>query len=320
MADARTQINEGLLHSLGPVITTALREPDVLEVMVNPDGGVWIDRFGRGMELQKETMGYHQARDVVILVAASLSFEATVGQPVVQGELPLDGSRFHGILPPNVSPQASFTIRKKAEKIFTLEDYVAAGSLAEPLYQDLRRALSERKNILVVGGTGSGKTTLLNGLIQSLTEMCPEHRLLILEDTLELQCASLNKVMLKTSGALSMQKLVENTMRFRPDRIVVGEVRDEAALDMLKAWNTGHPGGLATVHANSAEEGLYRLEELAEEAGRGPKQKLIGRSVDMILFIQKTAAGGREITEAIAVKGYDSITQTYKTETIYHAR
>lgn len=322
MADARTQLVEGMTYSLGPIIVEALKDPDVIEVMVNPDGNIWIEKLGQDMAIAGG-IGYYQAKDVVILMAGSLDFEANVEKPVVQGELPdeypLNGCRFHGVLPPNVAPQASFTIRKKAGKVFSLEEYVRQGILPPSLYETIKTAIERLKNILVVGGTGSGKTTFLNALIKSMSEISPNHRVLILEDTKELQCESENKVFMRTSDFLGMGGLVMTCLRYRPDRILVGEVRDEAALDLLKGWNTGHPGGFATVHANSAEEGLDRLEELTEEAGKGPKQKLIGRAVDIILFIQKTDGGGRKITEAVEVKGYDPITQTYKTEDIYNA-
>lgn len=322
MADARTQLVEGLTYSLGPIIVEALKDPDMLEVMVNPDGNVWVEKLGEDMRIAG-TLGYYQAKDVVILMASSMDSEANVEKPVVQGEMPyeepLKGCRFHGVLPPNVSPQASFTIRTKASKVFSLEEYVEQGVLSPSLYEIIKTAIARRKNILVVGGTGSGKTTFVNALIKTMSELCPNHRILILEDTQELQCESENRVFMKTSDFLKMGGLVMTCLRFRPDRILIGEVRDEAALDLLKGWNTGHPGGFATVHANSAEEGLDRMEELTEEAGKGPKQKLIGRAIDLVLYIEKTGEGGRKITEAIEVHGYDPVTQTYKTEDIYNA-
>ncbi len=316
MADARTQLLEGLRHSLGPVITEALKDPDMLEVMVNPDGNIWVEKQGEEMRVAG-TLGYHQARDVVVLMASSLNFEAGVDKPVVQGELPPDGLRFHGVLPPNVSPQPSFTIRTKASKVFPLEEYAERGILPKSLYEKIKTAIADRRNIVVVGGTSSGKTTFVNALIKTMAQLTPTHRILILEDTAELQCESDNKVIFRTSEALDMGGLVMTCLRYRPDRIIVGEVRDGASLDLLKVWNTGHPGGFATIHANSAEEGLDRLEELTEEAGKGPKQKLIGRAVDLILYIQKVP-GGRKITEAIEVHGFDPVTQTYKTEDIYN--
>jgi type IV secretion system protein VirB11 len=320
VADPRKQLIEGLTHSLGSVIMEALAEPNVIEVMVNPDGNIWVEKLGEEMKIAG-ALGFHQAKDVVILMAASMNYEAGVQNPVVQGELPdeppLFGSRFHGILPPIVNPQASFTIRKKASKIFALEEYVEAGILPAQVRESLIVAIARRKNILVVGGTGSGKTTLLNGLIHAMSELCPRHRVLILEDTMELQCESVNKVFMRTSDFLAMGGLVKTTLRFRPDRILIGEVRDHAALDLLKAWNTGHPGGLATIHANSAEEGLDRLEELVGEAGMGPKQKLIGRAVDLVLFIEKTDVS-RKVTEAIKVRGFDASAQKYEIEGIYN--
>jgi len=322
MADPRVQMINGLTHSLGSVIIDALNDPDVVDIMANPDGNIWVKKLGQGTEIAG-TIRPFQARDVLILIASSLDFEAGVHNPVVQGELPdvppFDGARFHGILPPNVYPQASFDIRKLASRVFTLAEYEKQGILLSALHEEIRNAIIRRENILVVGGTGSGKTTLLNGLIHAMSELCPKHRILILEDTRELKCESANKVFLRTSDALEMGDLVKTTLRYNPDRILIGEVRNYAALDLLKAWNTGHPGGLATIHANSAEEGLDRLEELVGEANVGPKQKLIGRAVDLVLFIEETADGaGRKITEAIRVHGFDPLTQNYKIEEIYN--
>jgi len=321
MADPRTQLIEGLTYSLGSVIINALSDPEVIEVMVNPDGNIWVKKLGQEMKIAG-TLGSFQAKDVLVLMASSLDFEAGVHNPVVQGELPdvppFDGARFHGLLPPNVSPQASFDIRKLASKVFSLAEYEERGILAAALHEEIKKAIKSRKNILVVGGTGSGKTTLLNGLIRAMSELCPKHRILILEDTRELKCESENKVFMRTSDAMDMGKLVKTTLRYNPDRILIGEVRDLAALDLLKAWNTGHPGGFATIHANSAEEGLDRMEELVGEAGMGPKQKLIGRAVDLVLFIEEAADGGRKITQAIKVHGFDPLTQTYNTEVLYN--
>jgi len=182
----------------------------------------------------------------------------------------------------------------------------------------LHDALKGRANILVVGGTGSGKTTLVNALIRALAGICPLDRLLILEDTMELQSKSENTVFFRTSDHVDMRRLVKVTMRYRPTRIIIGEVRDGAALDLLKAWNTGHPGGIATVHANSAAEGLDRLEELIAEATPAPKQKLIGKSVGLVIFIKRVPAG-RRISEVLRIHGYDAITHTYQTEVVYHA-
>jgi type IV secretion system protein VirB11 len=240
-----------------------------------------------------------------------------VETPIVEGELPLDGSRFEGVIPPIVS-QASFTIRKKAGRVFTLEEYAAAGTMPSGLAEQIKASIVRRDNILVAGGTGSGKTTLVNAIILAVSQLCPDQRLVIMEDTMELQSKSRNTVFFRTSEYVNMTRLLKMTMRYRPDRIIIGEVRDQAALDLLKAWNTGHPGGVATIHANSAEEGLDRLEELTEEAGTGPKQKLIGRAVDLIIFIRR-APGGRKVTQAIAVNGFNQALKAYNTQEIYVA-
>ena len=306
-----------LEHNLGPVIMQSLCDPDVVEIMLNPDGNLWIEKLGQDMQ-QVSSLPPAQVRLIISLVASGLETVVTTENPIVEGELPLDGSRFEGLLPPVVSGP-SFTIRKKASRVFSLEDYVAAGILNTECLVAIHTALVKRKNILVVGGTGSGKTTLVNALIHALSDLCPDDRLLILEDTMELQSRSKNAVFFRTSDFVGMSRLVKVTMRYRPDRIIVGEVRDGAALDLLKAWNTGHPGGIATVHANSATEGLDRLEELIAEATPAPKQKLIGKSVGLVIFIER-APGGRRVSEILEVIGHEAGINQYLTEVLYHVQ
>lgn len=293
---------------------SALRDPDVVEIMLNPDGNLWIEKLSQEMRLVSK-IEPAQGRLIISLIASGLETVVTVENPIVEGELPLDGSRFEGLLPPVVSGP-SFTLRKKASRVFTLENYIDAGILGPDLASFIRKAIQDRLNILVVGGTGSGKTTLVNAFIHALAEQCPDDRLLILEDTMELQSKSPNTVFFRTSDHVDMRRLVKVTMRYRPTRIIVGEVRDGAALDLLKAWNTGHPGGIATVHANSAEEGLYRLEELIAEATPAPKQRLVAHAVHLIVFIERVP-GGRRITEVLRINGYNAQEQAYLTKTIH---
>jgi type IV secretion system protein VirB11 len=304
-----------LEHNLGSGIMCALRDPDVVEIMLNPDGQVWIEKHGQDMAVLG-TMPAEKGRLILSLVASGLDTTVTRENPIVEGELPLDGSRFEGVMPP-VTAAPSFTIRKKASKVFTLNDYAEQDVLPAHMIPFLEAQVAARKNILVVGGTGSGKTTLVNALIQIIADKCPNDRTLIFEDTMELQSKSPNTVFFRTSDHVGMQRLVKVGMRYRPTRIIIGEVRDGAALDLLKAWNTGHPGGIATVHANSAAEGLDRMEELIAEATTAPKQRLIGNGIDLVVFIER-APGGRRVSEIMRVNGWHAESR-YQMETVYHA-
>jgi len=220
----------------------------------------------------------------------------TTERPIVSAELPGGGERFEGLLPPVVSAPC-FSIRKGAAKIFTLEDYVDAETMTKAQADALSYAVNAKLNILIVGGTSSGKTTLANALLAEIAN-CND-RVLILEDTRELQCATEDQVALRTHGQdVKLSDLVRSTLRLRPDRIVVGEVRGPEALDMLKAWNTGHPGGIATVHANSAEAGLYRIEQLILEGASSVPKALIAEAINVIVFI--SGRGSDRRVETIA--------------------
>lgn len=300
-----------LTHNFGPIIMEALRDPDVIEIMVNPDQTLWIEKLGQDMALHGK-LAPAQSRLIISLVASALETTVTAARPIVEGELPLDGSRFEGLMPPIVSGP-SFTIRKRASRVFTLDDYVASGILPPSASVILAQAIESRRNILVVGGTGSGKTTLVNAIIDGISRTCPNDRLIIIEDTAELQSSSDNTVFMRCSDGVPIQRLVKVSMRYRPTRILVGEVRDGSALDLLKAWNTGHPGGVATVHAGSAAAGLLRLEQLIAEATPVPTPALIAEAVDMICFIER-APGGRRVSDIVTVKGFDPVTRTYDLE------
>ena len=239
-------------------------------------------------------------------IASSLETTITRERPVVEGELILDGSRIEGLLPPVVAAP-TFCIRKRASAVFSLADYVEAGVMSARQRDLASEAVQGRKNVLVVGGTGSGKTTLVNALIGAVTELHPADRIVLIEDTVEIQCAAENVVALRTSPDVSMRDLLRATMRLRPDRILVGEVRGAEALDLLKSWNTGHPGGIATVHANGSLAGLVRLEMLIREAGvAGGMETLIGEAVDLVIAIERCAsnAAGRRVTEIAQVTGH----------------
>jgi type IV secretion system protein TrbB len=308
---SKLRVIEKIKREFGPDLCELLNDPTVIEIMLNQDGRLWVERLGEDMEIFGH-MAASQAESLIGTVAAFLDTEITADNPILECEFPLDGSRFEALLPPVVSGPI-FTIRKKAVMVFTLKDYVDQGVMTEAQREVIESAVREKKNILIFGGTGSGKTTLTNAVISYMTEACPDERQVIIEDTLELQCTAKNTVQLRTVEHVSMARLLKATMRLRPDRILIGEVRDGAALDLLKAWNTGHPGGVATAHANSARDGFMRVEDMVGEATLAPKHRLIAAAVDLIVFIEKRA-GGRYIKEILRVLGHDG--QDYSTEKV----
>lgn len=308
---------ESLEYNCGPLIMNALRDPEVIEIMLNPDGRVWIERYGSNRECIG-TLDAARGRLILSQVASALDSRVDALHPVIEGSFPLDGSRFEGVFPPVVGPGPSFSLRKKAARVITLEDYLEQGVIGPEVPPIIREAILARKNIVVVGGTSSGKTTFVNAVINELDVLCPHDRLLILEDTAELQSRADNTVFFLTSelAGIGMRELTKVCMRYAPDRILVGEVRDASALELLKLWNTGHPGGIGTFHADNAFEALERLEELVEEAGVGPKQKLIGRAVDLIVYMEKTRANQRRLSSIIQVEKFENGTG-YATSMLY---
>ncbi len=299
-----------MLHtSLGPRIVEALENPKVIEIMVNPDGRLWLDTLTTGVVDTKVTIRPQQAERVVRLVGTHINQDVTTENPIVSAELPGNGERFEGLLPPVVSA-AAFSIRKGAAVVFKLVDYVEASIMTKGQAEALRYAVEARQNIMIVGGTSSGKTTLANALLAVVAET--GDRVVILEDTRELRCEAEDTIALRTHGRnVRLSDLVRSTLRLRPDRIIVGEVRGAEALDMLKAWTTGHPGGIATVHANSAKAGLSRIEQLILEGVAVVPRTLIAEAIDVIVFISGRGSKRRieTIARLIDVKG-----ESYKLE------
>ncbi|MBY3068304.1 P-type conjugative transfer ATPase TrbB [Rhizobium laguerreae] len=290
-----------LQEALGDQLCVALDDANVVEIMLNPDGKLFIERLGHGVTPAGQ-MSSAAAEMVIGTVAHALQSEVDTEQPIISGELPIGGHRFEGLLPPVVAKPA-FTIRRRASRLIPLEDYVRTGVMTEYQAATIRSAISARLNIIVSGGTGSGKTTLANAVIHEIVKSAPEDRIVILEDTAEIQCAAENAVLLHTSDTIDMARLLKSTMRLRPDRIVVGEVRDGAALTLLKAWNTGHPGGVATIHSNTAMSALRRLEQLTAEASQQPMHEVIGEAVDLVISIERTPRG-RIVRDIIQVERF----------------
>ena len=325
-ADHRARLDAKLRRELGDAVLSALDDPRTEDIVLNPDGRLWLKRQGSGFSYAGE-MFAAQAQAAIGTIAAQRGTVVNYDRPILETELPIDGSRFEGIVPPVVR-RPIFAIRLRPRKVFTLEDYESEEILsqaADPRNQQCRRrsfaeavrglnqadviraAIRERKNILIVGSTGSGKTTLVNAVLETIARTSPFDRVITIEDTMELQCPVENYVDLRAVAGVSMLDCLRACMRLKPTRIVVGEVRGAEAHVMLKSWNTGHPGGVATIHANDALSGLVRLESLVAEATSAPQQSLIGEAVDLVVFIdeESSLAAGRKVRELLVVTGCD---------------
>ena len=293
-----------LRTAMGPVIAIALADPDVVEIMLNPDGSLWTDRLSTGRAPMGVSLSVADGERIIRLIAAHVGTEVHAGKPLLTAELPETGERFEGILPPASSQGPAFALRKRAIGVIGLDRYVSDAILTEEQAAFLRTAIHEHKNIVIAGGTSTGKTTLANALLAIVAET--GDRVLVLEDTVELQCAAHDHVSLRTlPGLVSLADLVRTTMRFRPDRVIIGEVRGGEALDLIKVWGTGHPGGIATIHASSAHGALLRLEQLILEVALTPPRALIAEAVDVIVFIAGRGAA-RHVQTIARVTGFDS--------------
>lgn len=295
---------EALRHALGATVLAGLEETGVVEILANPDGRLVLDRIGEGRRDTGQVLSSESRERAIRLIADYVGETVTRENPRLSGVLPGTGERFQAVLPP-VSVGPAFSIRKRPALIWRLDDYVRDGVMSEAQAEALRVASFERQNILISGGTGSGKTTLANAVLAE--PAFADDRVFLIEDTPELQCSAWDVVAVVTRRlpvAIGVADLVRDALRMRPDRIVIGEVRDgAAALETLKSWNTGHPGGLSTVHANSATEALRRMEDLIGEVASQVPQRMIGEAVDCVVHIRRTPAG-RRVEAVIAVNGF----------------
>src|SRR5579883_3671643 len=325
--EQRQRYETKLERELCDLVLSSLTDPRAEDVLLNPDSTLWIKRLGEGFMPIDETPPA-QAASTLNTIAAWKGTNINHEQPILETELPLDGSRFEGLVSPIVR-NPCFAIRLRPRKIFTLEDYESSGILTNKedslntfrcrdtflesirglRHGDIiRKAIAAKRNILVSGATGSGKTTFLNACFDAMARLSPNDRVISIEDTTELQCTVTNHVDLHTAGEITMLACLRACMRLKPTRIVVGEVRGAEAHTLLKSWNTGHPGGIATIHANDAISGLVRLESLVAEAITAPQQTLIAEAVDLVVFVdeESSLAAGRKVREVIFVLGYEN--------------
>ena len=307
--EARSRILQSLRHAMGDVITAAMLDPTVVEIMVNPDGKIWLDRVGSGRAWTGELLEASAAERILRALATHAGITVTADQPRVSATIPETGERFQGAVPPVVAAP-TFAIRKRPERIYRLDgepgSYVEMGVMTAAQAALIRQAVIDRQNIVVAGGTGSGKTTLLNAILAE--EAFARDRVIIIEDTRELQCSAQDCVQMLTkpgSNPVRMSDLVFDVLRLRPDRIIGGEVRDgQTALTLLKAWNTGHPGGVTSIHANSARDALLRFEDLIGEVASQKPYRAIGQAINVVVFVERTR-DGRAVKEIIKVNGHD---------------
>lgn len=304
------QLNNLLESYLGSEVLKYLSDPDVVEIYLNDDGKLWIDTLSEGRKNTGILIDPNSAKGVIILTAAAVHQEVNETSPIISAEFPLTGERFQGNLPPIVM-NPTFNIRKKATRIFTLDNYVETEIMTDIQKEFICKLIDEHQNILVVGGTGTGKTTLCNAILEQMSKL--NERVDIIEDTRELQCMVDDVNYHRTSDNVDIRTLIKNAMRQRPDRIIVGELRDGSALELLKAWNSGHSGGVCTIHANDAIGGLKKLEQYIQEVSVNSQAEIIAEVVHTIIVI-KRAGSGRKISEIVKVKGFKN--GTYQLEDI----
>ena len=293
------------LHMLITVmgdIADYLIDPSITDIILNPDQTIWVEKSGIGRIKTDKIINENNAESIIKLIATQTN-QGTVGKenPIISAEIPGCGYRFEGVMRP-ITVKPTFCIRKSATTIYTLQDYLDQKVMTALQVKYLKECVKNYKNIIIAGSTGSGKSTLTNAILQEMTNF--DDRLIVIEDTRELKCEVENISYMKSTKHVDMTTLLKSAMRQDPDRIIVGEVRGKEALALLKAWNTGHPGGISTLHANNAINALLRLEQLILEGITAPQNNLIAESVDVVVFIEKINPSTRRVTEIIEVKSY----------------
>lgn len=298
-----------LYETMTQELKDLLNDNDVFDIMFNQDGNVFVDKKGVGKVKLGKILSQIKAKQIIELVASYDDKNINRDNPTVDAVLP-DGSRFKGLLYECVENNPVFSIRKKPIQIFTLDEYEKNGILTNKHKLYIKEAVKNKKNILIVGGTGTGKTTLTNACLNELKDS--KDRIAILEDTKELILDSENVVRLLSTEKVTLRDLLRNAMRLNVDRICVGELRTgDATLELLKAWNSGHEGGISTIHANTAESGLIKLDQYLSEVTQRHQRSVIAETVHVVINIVKTNNNKRLIKEIIELSGYDEESKKY---------
>lgn len=306
MSEYDRRLDGIIRRHLGDTILEALKNPDIEEVQVNPDMVIHLVSATRGILVTDERLQTAGVETFLNTVATLNKMHIAPADPSLAAVLPssLGNCRLQGFLPP-ITTGPAFVLRKPPGRLIPLAEYVHQGSLSEKGRQTLTDAIASRANIIIIGATGSGKTTLCNALLGEVVNRFPKERVLLLEDTREIHLEHSNCLRLQTTDTVSMRALVRYSLRSAPHRIIVGEVRDQAARDLLDAWITGHPGGCGTVHGEDVQRGLERLADLASEATPGVDQR---RKVAQAIQVAVVIAGygtQRKVRSIHRVKGHN---------------
>lgn len=300
---------ETLRNGFGPLICPRFDDLAVTDILLNGDGSLFEDRQGAGLS-RIGTMNEYDAMSIINLVAAIAGETVGRGSLIVEAELPIRNARFIGYIPP-ITQKPSFAIRLPPSRIYDLASYVESGIVTQQQVDVIETAVRQECNILISGGTASGKSTLMNAVLEAVYRIYPDKRIGLIEEIIELQCAQPNVLALRTGAQADHQDLLKRLMRSRPDIIVFGEVRDKAALQLVKAANTGHGSVMSTIHANSSQRALGRMEDLCAEALPGASLKSQIADVGWVIIgierldpARRTHGGpGRRLTEIVKVNG-----------------
>jgi P-type conjugative transfer ATPase TrbB len=304
--DKNQRLKQKLWREFGDIILESIASNNIQEIMLNPDGRIWIQDKNLGLYYSGQDMSSLQAMNLIGTIASLSNKFVNEQCPILECELPFLGHRFEAVVPPVVT-SPTFCIRKRSNEIYSLDDYVKQEVLSYPQAISLKSAIQARKTILVVGGPGTGKTTFANALLNEMIQQCGNNqRILILEDTRELQSSAPNAVFLQTTPFVDFQHLLRASLRLRPDRICMGECRGSEMLTLLKSWNTGTPGGLATLHANSGRAALSRIQEMVAESGSYPKPQLIVEAINIVVSFSFHATKGRVVKDILELTGYSN--------------